>query len=216
VTINVGIDYDEPIFDWYDEAHNVCLAAGVADPDAPPPTTWDPSSHYGITLEEWYEVLDKEILRGMEGMYGLPLRPERVEQVRRLYTLGYGVHIITARGQFGKRTEMIKRLTRGQIVRSNMPYDSLTFAYDKADSARRLNLDYFLDDGPRNFDGVQPVVPQGTYLLTKPWNIDHPVDPWYRMDSLEDFVDLVVNRHGDLSQLTTAQRRHVYNVSVRA
>jgi hypothetical protein len=192
VTIHIGVDYDEPMYPWYDYAHDVSVAAGLTSPDAPPPTRWDPHSHYGCTQQEWYDVLNAEVRKGLDGMYGRPLKPGVVEDMQRLYDEipGVLVHIVTARGQFGEEGKMIQELTRAQIASSGLPHDSLHFTPKKAPVVRRLGISKFVDDGPHNYEDLQFIT--DTFLYDERWNQHVPVPRARRVKSFGQFVDRVV------------------------
>lgn len=211
--IKVGIDYDEPIFRWYDNAHEVSVAAGLARAEDSPPTSWDPHSTYGCTLEEWVEVLDAEVDKGLDGMYGRPVIPESVTAIRRLYSLGYEIHLITARGSFGAKGERIKELTRQQVIRAGIPNDGLHFAHDKVPICQELGIDYFIDDRPKYYEDLTKAG-IACYLLDAPWNQDMDVPVFKRVSNLTDFTNRVVLHHGDQNRLTNAQRQHVLPLSL--
>lgn len=206
MTIKVGFDYDEPVFPWYDYAHKVSVEAGLTSPDAEPPTRWDPHSHYGCTLEEWVAVLDAEVDKGVHGMYGWPVKHTAADAIRKLYSMGYEVHIITARGQFGEKGETIKRLTRSQLLREKIPYTSLHFSREKHIEAEEIGLDYFIDDRPDYVEAVREVGVEA-YLLDERWNQDHETD--FRVYSTSEYVERILGRHGNQSVLTVEQRDHV-------
>jgi hypothetical protein len=218
VTINVGFDFDEPIFKWYDLAHKASLKAGIALPEHEP-TGWAPHETYGCALEEWVAVLDNEILSG--DMYHQPFDPDALASVKKVYRNGYDVHIITARGSFGSSaqiTNRIKRVTKSEIIKQGLPYTTLTFEKDKVPVAKRLDLDYMLDDAPHNF---WPLLEAGVnvFLLDERWNredttvtpyregnIPAPGDPaGRRVFSTREYCDLILYRHGDKRRLTLPQ-----------
>ena len=205
--IKVGFDYDEPIFAWYDNAHDVSVKAGLTSPEAPPPTVWDPHSHYGCTIEEWFEVLNLEVLKGRDGMYGRPVKHSVVDAMRRMYTTGrYEIHLVTARGAFGDYGERIKRLTTEQVIREQVPHDSLHFTENKKDIIARLGLDYFIDDRDKYYLEAEAAGAEA-YLLDERWNKDFEVPPERRVFSTVEYINKIMNRHGaDRPALTAKQR----------
>lgn len=207
--IKVGIDYDEPLFPWYDYAHDASVAAGLTTQEQPPPTSWDPHSHYGCSIDDWYEALNQEVLKGADGMYGRPLKPGVVDDLRRLYTKGYDVHIITARGSFGAFGERIKRLTVQQLIRENVPYMKLHFAPDKHQVIKDLGVNYMLDDRPKHYMEAESAGAE-TYLLDERWNQDFWVPASRRLYTLRQYVDLIIDKHGDLSKMTERQKSRVF------
>lgn len=195
MTIRVGFDYDEPIFPWYDYAHDASVAAGLTSSDAPPPTRWDPHSQYGCTIDEWFAVLDREVEKGDEGMYMRPCKASSVEWVNRLYDGGYEVYLITARGSFGTLGHVIKDLTKRQIEREGIKNHGLYFAPDKMEVIRDLRLDYFIDDRPKHFAEAMEAGADA-YLLDERWNRDFEVPYSKRVYSVPEFARRIVRRHG--------------------
>lgn len=197
--MRIGWDFDEPIFKWFDAAHNACLDAGLADPEMPYPTKWAPYEEYGCTKEEWVAVIDRQVMRGSRGFYGSPIDPEAVALLKRLDSLGYENHIVTARGQFGTLGPVIKTLTREQVYRAGIPHESLTFTKEKGEVAAYLGLDYFIDDSLPNFWDVLGAGVD-TFLLDCPWNRDDEivVPEGRRLASAEEYVNLIIDRHGDV------------------
>lgn len=196
MTIKVGFDYDEPLFPWYDYAHDASVATGLTTMDQDPPTVWDPHSHYGCTDEQWFEVLDHEVLLGDLGMYGRALKPGVVADMYRLKNRGIEIHLVTARGQFGTYGERIKQLTWEQVKREQVPYTTLTFTQDKFTTIRDLGLDYFIDDRPRYFDQAVDAGADA-YLLDERWNQDFPVEDSRRVFTTRQYIDLIVKNHDE-------------------
>lgn len=202
-TINVGFDFDEPIYKWYDFAHQASIKAGIATLEHEP-TSWAPHETYGCTLEEWIAVLDNEVLNG--DMYHQPFDPEALRNIKRMYSRGYNIHIITARGSFGELGERIKQITKSEIIKQGLPYTTLNFSKDKVPLALALGLDYMIDDAPHNFT---PLLEAGidVFLLDERWNRDMTEVTWYdrridrepgdprgrRVASTMDFCNLVMN-----------------------
>lgn len=205
--IKVGFDYDEPIYPWYDYAHEVSLREGLADPNGEPPTVWDPTTVYGCTQQDWYDVLNAEVRKEHDGMYAWPVKRGVVSAMQQMYATGrYEIHIVTARGQFGDHGEVIKRLTQSQILREGIPYDTLHFDKDKQAAIFNLGLDYFLDDRPNHWHESEAAGAE-TYLLDERWNQDFEVPPGRRVFSTQEYIRLIMNRHGsDRVSLTPTQR----------
>lgn len=193
MTIRVGIDYDEPIFPWYDYAHDAAVAAGLVREDQDPPTRWDPHSHYGCSIEEWIEVIDNEVLKGPNGMYGRPIKPGVAADLSRLIRRGAEVHIVTARGSFGSLGERIKELTVQQVISEKVPYTELHFANNKYQIIKSLGLDFFLDD---RYDYYLDARKAGarSYLLDERWNRNERVFRPNRLYTTRQYVDLICRR----------------------
>lgn len=215
--VQVGWDYDEPYFPWYANAHQVHVNRGLARPEDPPPTEWDPTTYYGCTLQEWYDVLNDEVKKGADGMYAWDPDPKAVEGIQRLYKAGHGIHFITARGQFGDYGGDIQRLTKRQLMVTNTPYDSLHFVEDKVDTCLRLGLDYMIDDRLEHYYALSDAG-INCYLLTRPWNEGAETktyDPYLgvyvdkRLSSPSEYVRMIIDRHGWRTGLSVEQRAHV-------
>lgn len=206
MSIKVVIDYDEPIYPWYDYAHDTALAAGLADEEMEPPTQWDPTTVYGCELQAWYDALDAEILRGAHGMYHRPIKPGVRAQLLRLRNRGIEIHVLTARGSFGPLGERIKWLTRTQIVNENLPIDlaNVHFAKDKVPVLREIAGDgnktdiYYLDDRANYIEDAWMHGFYNSYLLDERWNQDAYVFEKNRVYSTRQFVDIVCVRADEL------------------
>jgi hypothetical protein len=197
--IKIGWDYDEPIHPWYDLAHQASLAAGIALPEHEP-TSWAPHETYGVTLEEWVEVLDNEVFKGDGGMYMHPLEDRIKWQLHRLDAVGFENHIVTARGSLGKVGEQVKELTRRHIEREGLPVASVNFAHDKVQVINDLGLHYFIDDAPHNYEPIVAGCPNTeVYLLDERWNRDFEVPEGRRLFSIEEYVDIILAKHATVS-----------------
>jgi hypothetical protein len=205
VSIQVIIDYDEPIYPWYDYAHDTALAAGLADEEMEPPTQWDPTTVYGCELQDWYDALDAEILRGSEGMYGRPIKPGIRAQLLRLKRRGIAITVLTARGSFGPLGKDIERLTREQIERERLPIDNVIFAKDKLSVLHMLAVAgpktdlYYLDDRANYIEEAWMHGFYNSYLLDERWNQDAYVFEKNRVYSTRQFIDLVCAHADELA-----------------
>lgn len=197
-TIKVGWDYDEPVHPWMDLAHKTTIAAGLIPEDTPMPTIWDAAKHYGIEPEVWYEALDVEVLKGVDGAYLAPLDEDVKWQLHRLAEAGFENHVVTARGSFGNLGHIIRDLTEQHIDREGLPVTSLHFEKDKPKVINDLGLHYFIDDGVHNYVAIEENCP-GTevYLLDRPWNQDCTTQR--RLHSIEEYADLILRKHAPVS-----------------
>lgn len=201
ITIKVGWDYDDVLHPWYDGAHTASLAAGIALPHHQP-TSWAPHETYGVTLEEWVRVLDDEVLKGMDGMYGVPLEESRKWQLHRLDNAGIENHIVTARGSFGELAETVKDLTVQHIEREGLPVTSLHFSKSKPTVVNDLGLHYFIDDAPHNYEDLIANCPNTeVYLLDATWNQDLVVPEGRRLFSAEEYADVILLQHASLASM---------------
>ena len=193
--IKVGWDYDEPICKWYDLAHKASIEAGIALPEHEP-TSWTPHETYGVTLEQWVEVLDNEVLKGDGGMYAAPLDENTKWQLHRLADAGHENYIITARGSFGTLGHLVRDLTLRQIEREGLPVVDVRFAHDKVEAINDLRLNYFIDDAPHNYEPIAKYCPNTeVYLLDERWNRDFEVPEGRRLFSIEEYVDIILAKH---------------------
>lgn len=201
MTIRVGIDYDEPIFPWYDYAHDAAVAYGLVREDQDPPTSWDPSTHYGCTLDEWIEVINNEVLKGPNGMYGRPIKPGVAADLSRLKRRGVEIHIVTARGQFGEFGERIKELTLQQIVNERIPYDYLHFTNTKGAVISANEINYMLDDRVEYYQEAGKAGAR-SYLLDERWNQHFATLPGRRLYTTRQYIDRIVR---DIEEPTWTQ-----------
>ncbi len=188
MSVKVGLDFDEPIYPWYDLAHQASIKAGIALPEHEP-TAWAPHKTYGCTLEQWVDVLDGEVLKTRGGMYRQAFQPGVVDLVNGLYDDGYEIHIITARGSLGSLGEQVKDITRKQINKSGMKIHGLHFSKNKVVPAKKIGLDWFIDDALHNYDMLD-AAGINVWLLNERWNT-----PWdddrRRVSTVEEYVNLV-------------------------
>lgn len=209
----VGFDFDEPLYPWNELAHVASLKAGLCPPGTSRPPSWVPFEVYGCSAEEWYAVIDNEILNG--DMYLQPIDPKIVDGIKRMYTRGYGVHIVTARGNFGPLGETIKKITLSSVIKAGLPHDTVTFTKDKVEAALSLHIDYMVDDHPKYHD---PLVEAGvnSFLLDAPYNQDHPEKFWpegRRVHDVFEYMRLIMDKHLRPADLTPAQRAHLRSPS---
>ena len=209
MNINVGYDFDEPIYPWNDLAHTASIKGGLCKRGTPRPVSWAPYEEYGCTAEEWYAVIDNEILHG--DMYLQPINRRLVEEMRRFYNRGYNIHIITSRGNFGPLGEQIKQITKSGLIRDGVPYTTLNFTKDKVPVALELGLDYMVDDHPKYHD---PLTAAGinSFLLDAPYNQEHP-EKWHphgnRVKDVFQYMKIIMDNHGRPGDMTPAQKAHV-------
>ena len=185
-TLDVGVDIDDVLHPWGMTAHGLCEAAGLTGGNMY--TGWKMWEDYGCTEEQWAEVIARAVHEG--GLYDVPPIPGSVEVLRRLTFLGHRVHLVTARG-FMTNGDKIKQHTLDWISEFAVPHASLTFSKDKPEVARRLELDFFIDDAVHNFQALELEAPQTTtYLLSAPHNLDF----WtpFRLESMEEFGEIVI------------------------
>lgn len=182
---DIGIDYDEPIYPWMEAQHRLCIAAGLALPDSPVPSTWYVYDEYNCSPDAWYEVLGQGAIDGT--LYTDPVDPVTIKQMYRLKDAGHRIHIVTTRGalQHGAR---IRALTHEQIEREGIPHDAITFTTQKG----LIHVDYALDDHPKNLADWTNSCPN-LFLLDTSHNQAYS-GPVPRVFSMEEFVDNILIR----------------------
>lgn len=190
-TVDVMIDIDDVVVPWFETVDRLCVETWGESPNGPC-RVWSMHEHYGRTREEWEDIV---IRATHEGLYTHvdPL-PYAAEAVRRLRWHGHRPHIVTARG-FMANGENIRRWTKEYLERFAIPYETLTFAKNKARAMEALGLrfDYAIDDGIHNFEVLDEAgVP--VYLQTAPHNLHYEAPEGRRVDSLWQFVDMVLER----------------------
>lgn len=172
--IVAGVDIDDVIYPWYYRAHELCVEAGLVSAEILP-TTWYPYEEYGVTLQEWIDVLGDATISG-ELYFGNPIEGA-VEALRDLEQAGVRIEYITARGSMA-HADLIKSQTR-EWVDSWLPEGGLHFsqrgAWSKPQIATALGVTHFIDDTAHNVADMVSDAPHiRTYLQERPWNADYP------------------------------------------
>lgn len=184
--MDIGIDVDEPIYPWLDAQHVLCSRV-LGLPESMTPPTWHPYETYGISVEEWYEILAQGALDG--SLYDGEIQPGSVEQLHRLKDAGHRVHLVTTRGAF-THGHLIRAHTHAMIDKHKIPHDAITFTLDKS----MVATDWSLDDLPKNVDaffrGRRPEERGEHVLLSLPHNRE--TEGYFRVNSLKEFVDMVL------------------------
>lgn len=186
-TLQIGVDIDDVVTGWYKASHEECVAAGITN--GVTPTTWKPYEEYGCEDQVWYDVLDAALKRGY--MLDLEPLPGAREALDSLWWAGHSVHLITARGFF-QNGDLIREHTRQWVSDLQLRHESLDFRKDKGRAAVELGLDYFIDDNVRNVQSVAAESSAVVYLLNQPWNADGDWPAERRVDSLEQFAEIIL------------------------
>jgi uncharacterized HAD superfamily protein len=188
--LDIGVDVDEPLFPWYERAHEASIKFGLTDGTFMP-TSWAPHEEYAahsgrdIRLEDWWEALGA----ALDWMYDAPPIEGAVDALWRLREAGHRVHLITARGtRLSAICPTIQEHTWKWVLDYNVPADSLTFSKDKTVKPTQ----WFVDD---SIDNVLNLAKAGTrtYLLTMPWNAERP---WpLRVNTVAEFADIILKEN---------------------
>lgn len=175
--MRVGIDIDDVIFAWHAKAHAACVKAGVTNgKDA---VSWEMHKDYGITLQEWLDVLEAATKDGSL-YHGAPMLGT-VTALQRLKDEGHSVHLVTARGFFSWGT-LIRSLTVQWLADNEIPHDSLTFTKDKS----LLRIDVLADDALHNVTAATEAGIATCHIGAK-----HNVgsEHWWQARNIVEFVD---------------------------
>lgn len=183
--LHLMIDIDEPVFPWARTIHEGCRAAGLHDLEEW--ATWHMWEDYGCEKDTWLDVVMRLT---MDGMYlNTPPVEGSAEALRALAWEGHHIHLVTARG-FMDNAQEIRNWTPDWLAEFAVPYETLTFAQDKAQAMLDLGVtfDLAIDDGVHNYEKLDAAgVP--VYLLVQPHNRTFPATR--RVKSMGEFADIV-------------------------
>lgn len=189
----IGFDVDDVIVPWMRPAHHLCVEAGLCDV-GDWPQTYHPWTDYGCEYEDWLKVIGEGIRLGT--LYRENPYPGVVEAMNKLWRhdrpndLRYGVRVplVTARATGDwPWAEECKQHTYAQLERCGVPYSWLTFTRDKTS----VRSDYFIDDSLRNYDELDAAGVR-VFLQNRPWNEIPEGDDRRRVDSVAEYVDIVL------------------------
>lgn len=195
-TFDIMVDIDDVIVPWFETVDAGCRAAW--GDHFPVCSNWHMWEHYGVTQEEWTDVVIQAVQTGL--YHTTDPIPGSVEAINRMRWFGHRIHIVTARG-FMANGDNIRQWTPEYLERFGIGYDTLLFAKDKFNAQFELGVpfDLAIDDGYHNYErldggGVE------VWLHTAPHNEHLTVER--RVGSLWDFSTMVLERAGnDLSIL---------------
>lgn len=95
----------------------------------------------------------------------------------------FEIYYITA------RPECVKTTTEQYLKRYKFPFqENLIFTDDKANVARRLKLNYAIDDLPAHVEALHKVTK--VFMIAKPWNV-HIQDKYTTVKSLTEILALL-------------------------
>lgn len=178
--LSIGFDWDDVVMPWHPVAVRLCREAGICPPDVDP-ITWHMHEEMGVSLEEWLEVIRAGTQSG--ALYDTEPDEDALEAMWLLWLNSHYVHVVTARGTWpdNPQNAQIHEITRAQAEKHTPWISTLTFTRDKT----TVPCDYFLDDAVHNFEALRKAGVEA-YLLTRPWNRDHPTE--YRVDNPLEFA----------------------------
>lgn len=192
--LRVGVDLDGVGHRFEQACAKAFLAQGWAHPllremaaEDGQARRWHWYEDVGMTLAEFlaacHRAADDGLLFTGHAWDGFAAALDRIRAA------GHEVHIVTDRS-FGSRPEVSQDLTRAWLTELGAAYDSLTFSSDKTS----VPTDVFIEDKPSNYDALR-AAGVACYLVTRPWNAEHPVPPMHRVRSVVEFADLVCDPH---------------------
>lgn len=187
----VGVDIDDVLLHTYQAMHVIAEKAGITNGKTP--TSWNPYEEYGISRDEWIDVMAEANRRGWLYRDVVPDQ-DALRALRQLAWDGHEIHLVTARGFFGDQ-DITEEHTEGWLVEYAVPHASLTYSQMKGVVAERLGLDYFIDDHIRNWRDVAKKGVQ-SYLLDRPWNQDASAGK-LRVQSVQEYVDIIKEAAND-------------------
>lgn len=189
----VVVDIDGVVFDFNDAlAHAAVVITGRPLHSFPPAEEWDFMPAWGISLEEYFGLLEEAVRNHDLFARGRPL-PGSIAGWRALRAMGSRpfIHVATDCGH-GDTIELAREQRVRWLEAWGFDYDALTFTADKGAVARehleRGHRVFAVDDRPKNFDQL---VESGavTLLAEQRWN--RHVDTDRRVRDLAAFADLV-------------------------
>lgn len=178
--MRILVDIDDCIYPWYDLAHAACERAGVTNGIRP--TSWECHTDYGITLDEWLEVMRVATLDG--SLYTGDPMPGSAEALQTLRDAGHTLHIVTARGFF-QHGDLIRRHTVEWLRDHQIPHDSLTFTKDKT----FVQVDVAIDDSWKNVEALA-ATGVATWLMDAEHN--QGVEYEWRVANITEFAEAVL------------------------
>lgn len=186
--MKIGIDLDGVCY-GFSEAF--CEYVGA--PSNFVATKWRFFEDLGFTTDQFLSLCRNAVQQDKLFRYG-HLLPGTKEAFDALRTMGHTIHIITDRCSIDPEdTDRIKQNTGAWLADNGLYIDSIHYTGDKATVAKKLGLDFFIDDRMENFESLFYVT--NSYLFDRPWNTCDPKCDGYcrdhRVKSWGEFVGIV-------------------------
>lgn len=183
----VGFDLDGVVYDFRKAISDYLVGAGRPEcsMDRALPH-WNFFEGWDLSLEEYLALYEAGVDAGQVLRVGDPL-PGSVEATEALERAGHSVHIVTDRS-VGTRPGVSSRHTAAWLAQHEFVFHSLTFSSDKT----AVPTDFFIDDRYENYV-ARTTKGMNCHLLTRPWNADLGDEHTQRIETLEDFVDVVLS-----------------------
>lgn len=179
--MRIGVDIDDVLFPFWDNAHRACVKAGITN--GVTPSCWRPYEDYGCSPQDWFDALEVATLNG--SLYGGKPIAGSIEALHQMQDTGHQIHLVTARGYF-RYSDLIKRATVAWLETWLVPHDSLHFTQDKT----LVRVDVAVDDRPENVTALEASgIP--AWLVRAPHN-GH-AHHHQMVDSLEEFAAIAAS-----------------------
>lgn len=187
-SLRIGVDLDGVVYDFIDSLRQFIVLMGLDGYWKPAPAmTWEFYKDWGMSREEFLHACNDAVEIGWMFWQGDTLDNAEGE-LQRLADAGHTLHILTDRS-FGWTPGISKMATCDWLENQAIPYHSITFTADKT----CVPTDYMIDDKLENYDALDAAGCQ-VYLRNRPWN-QVEGDNRRRVDSLSEFVDIVLSAH---------------------
>jgi 5'(3')-deoxyribonucleotidase len=184
--MRVGFDLDGVLFNFGQSVKEYLEAIGKDDlwKSGPNPKPfWDFYKDWKWTTPQFLQFCNDGADAGY--IFRGNVRENAVEAVWAVKNAGHRIIIITDR-QFGTTPSVSHEATKAWWKEYGFPeYDELHFSADKT----CVKTDVFVEDKAENFESLLAV---GTpcYLITRPWNEDHPAGD-YRISDVVEYPERV-------------------------
>lgn len=184
--MRVGFDSDGVLDNFSDGVYDALKARGLGHlwKSGPTPKSfWNYYEDWGWTFEQFKELVDWGVDNGY--VFVGHFRPNAVETVRRIASMGHEIIIATDRF-FGSDPENSHRNTIEAYKRAGIEYDELHFTRDKCS----VEVDTMVEDKIENYDAlVAKGVP--TWLINRAWNEVPGGDGRNRIHDIADYGDVI-------------------------
>jgi hypothetical protein len=184
--LRIGFDLDGVVYDFRQAMSDYLISIGRSECriEAALPE-WDFFKGWGLTLNEYLDLYRNGVDAGYVLRVGDPF-PGSVQAMSQLAAAGHTVHIVTDRS-IGSEPGIAKRHTEDWLAEHKFTYHSLTISSDKTSVA----TDFFIDDRYENYL-ARTEAGQNCHLLSRPWNVELGGDSIQRVESVRDFVRLIL------------------------
>jgi len=158
--VKLGLDLDGCVYDFVG-----AFRTWLGRPELPEPDRWEIWEAWGLSREEWRAAFREGVATGAIFAAGRPYRGA-VEAVRYLAGRGWEVHVVTHRLRLDEFEDGQALLdTYRWLRRWEVPYETLTFAADKA----TVPCDVYVEDSLANARALA-AADHPVALLDRPWN----------------------------------------------